>query len=141
MPYLFRVLFGKEKKVIGLFAHEGIELVRIPVSEYLIGYDPRCAIVRYRETVEGYIVNMSEISEQEAYSLKTQATSTVNAETRISIGQMVTVTEGEYKGLNGFVRNIIDDTVTVDISLFGRMHPVRLAFDHLIALHVPEVWR
>lgn len=141
MPYLIRVIFGKEKKVAKLFAREGVELTRIPVSEYLIGTDPRCEMLRYRDTIKGYIINVSSISDEEAARLYTQETEAVPAEESVAVGNIVTITDGPYKGQNGVLRKIAEGQVSVDICLFGRMHPLNFAREQVRLSKMPEVWK
>lgn len=139
MPYLIKVIYGKENKLTRLFAREGIELVRIPVSEYLICHDPRCQELRHLDTMSGYIINLEEISDEQASSLLVQNTGD-GEEENIEIGNIVTVTDGEYQGQNGVVRKVTEKEVNVDILLFGRMHMVCFAKNQVRLPVMPEAW-
>jgi transcription antitermination factor NusG len=139
MPYLLRVLTGKAKKVTGLFAREGVELMRIPISEYLLCHDPKCTIIRFLQTIENYITNLTEISDDEADRLLTQRLVPVTKD--IQVGKIVTVVEGEYRGQSGVVREINDGKIHIDVCLFGRMRQVDLETDQIALSALPEAWR
>jgi len=139
MPYLLRVLTGKQKKVIGLFAREGIEMTRIPINDYLLCNDDRCKIARFLETIENYIINLTEITDKEASRLVNENLMPILDS--MEVGKIVTVVEGEYKGYSGIVRKIDNGKVHVDVCLYGRMHCVDFDKSDVALTTVPEVWR
>jgi len=141
VPYLIKLITGKEKKLIKLFGLHGIELTRIPVSEYLICHDPKCLELRCLDTIEGYIRSLDEISDEEASALVLQKTEIEAADDEdIAVGNIVTVTDGEYEGHSGIVRTIGHDEIKVDMVLFGRMHVARFARHQVRLAKTPEVW-
>ena len=137
--YLFRVLSGKEKKVIGLFAREGIELTQLPIDGYLLCYDPKCKEIRFLETIENYIVNFAEIDKDEANRLKNEGLVPVTeADIQLQVGKIVTVVEGEYKGQSGLVREINNGKIHIDVCFFGRMRRVDLETYQIARSIIPE---
>lgn len=138
MPFLLRIITGRRKKVIGLFAREGVEMKTIPISDYLLCYDERCKIVRFLDTIANYIINLTEISEEDTLRLTPE--NQTNVEEKIKVGKIVTIQEGEYKGYSGFVRDIGAETIRVDINIFGRLRQVDFKRTQLAPSYVPEIW-
>jgi len=143
MPYLIKVITGKEKRLITLFSLHGIDLARIPVSEYLICNDPRCQELRHLDTIGGYIRSLHEITDEEALALAVQKTEVETGEEDddIAVGKIVTVAEGEYEGQSGIVKVVGENEVKVDMVIFGRMHTTQFARHQVKLAKMPEVWR
>ena len=139
MPYLLKIITGKEKKVIELFALHHIELKRIPISEYLICQDPKCQRIRYLDTVINYIRNVMEISDHDAELLGRDLSEEMDV--AFKQGSHVTVKNGEYSGISGIVKSIEGGMISVSLCLFGRLHDVTLASDQLEQTPIPEIWR
>ena len=95
--------------------------------------------MRYLDSIRGYISNLEEISDEQASFLLAQNTG-IEEEENIEVGNIVTVTDGEYQGQNGVVRKVTEKEVNVDILLFGRMHMVCFAKNQVRLPVLPEAW-
>ncbi len=124
MPYLIQVLKGKEKKIRELLARHGLTAQRAALTEYLLTDDPACYEIRRRDTVKGYILNISEISSEVADELLTMPERIPSDNDKPSPHKLVRILCGQWAGSVGLVSRIKGDMVTVHAETFGYLRHV-----------------
>ncbi len=138
MPYLIQVLKGKERKIRELLARHGLVTQRAALTEYLLTDDPACYEIRRRDTVTGYILNISEISPEVANEHLTMPDRTPSNDDTPSLHRLVRILSGEWAGTVGLVSSMEGDTVTVHAEAFGYQRRVRVLLCDVEAYHAPE---
>lgn len=58
----------------------------------------------------------------------------------LTVGSLVEITTGEYEGLTGIVTGIQNNTVTVDLSIWGRIIRVTIERSMVERVSLPEPW-
>ena len=138
MPYLIQVLKGKEKKIRELLARHGLTTQRATLTEYLLTDDPKCYEIRRRDTVTGYILNISEISTEVADELLTISDRIPPDNDTPSLHKLVRIRSGQWAGAVGMVSRIKDDMVTVHAETFGYLRHVSVPLCDVETYHAPE---
>ena len=140
MPYLFRVARGKEKRVVEVFAQNGVLAKKALIGEYVVACDPRSENLRHLDSVRGYIRGVSRIEDKDIARLLGMSEA-VFPTGGLRAGQIVRVLSGEFEDFHGVVRRIDNGKVAVDVTVFGRLRPVELDRNEVLADgEVPEGW-
>lgn len=140
MPYLLHVVKGKEKRVVEVFGHHGVAARKALISEYVVAYDPKCAELRYLDSISGYIRNMSPIEDGEVGRFL-GLSETVFPKFNMETGAIVRILSGEYQDFRGVVRRLTDGKAEVDVIIFGRLRPVTVDRSDVAPDALPEGFR
>jgi transcription antitermination factor NusG len=140
MPYLLHVVKGKEKRVVEVFSHHGVAARKALIGEYVVAYDPKCAELRYLDSLSGYIRNMSPIEDGEVGRFL-GLSETVFPKFNMETGAIVRILSGEYQDFRGVVRRLTDGKAEVDVIIFGRLRPVTVDRSAVAPDALPEGFR
>ena len=138
MPYLIQVLKGKEKKIGELLARHGLTTQRATLTEYLLTDDPACYEIRRRDTVTGYILNISEVSAEVADELLTIPDCIPSDNDTPLLHKLVRIRSGQWAGAVGIVSRIKGDMVTIHAETFGYLKRVEVPLCDVEICHAPE---
>lgn len=134
MVYAIQVMKGKEKTAQRILKSRGINCRLSPIGEYLL-----TDVAPYEAVRDIPIVyRVLALIDDEALNLSRVESIIENT---LKEGSIVEVTDGEYRGFKGIVRNIAPDAAEVDLGVYGHIIKVSLKYDILKEVKLPEPWR
>jgi hypothetical protein len=135
VPYLLKVLKGKEKRIAETLLKHGISATAAPIGEYVI-----CDKPFQIEIIETWIFSTTEVSEEVASEVMKGDLSVLLPE-HLSPGRIVAIISGDYAGQMALIKLVEDDNLLVHVLVEGRMYPLTVARQAVKAAEVSATWR
>lgn len=133
MAFVLQVKKGKEKKIHEILSKNNTVAAIPPLREYVICYTNPPKFIKELP----YISKMLEITDEEAFNLMSY---TEPEEKKIDKKNMVDIISGTYQGFKGLVTKIENETVFLNVIVFGTVIPVELNMSEVQKIDSMAVW-